>query len=507
MTQHAGSSATAGYAPSPEWASRLAGIRYRTELLIDGSWQSGPDRLEVVSPIDGAVVADIAAGDASTVDAAVRSARRAFEDGRWSGLAPADRKAILIRWSQLCHERREDLALLHALEMGKPAREARDVDMRAVVRTIQWFGEAIDKILDEIPNVPTSSVALIQREPAGVVGAVVPWNFPLTMAAWKVAPALATGCTVVLKPAEQSPLSALLLAELALEAGIPEGVLNVVNGLGHVAGRALGEHPDVDVLTFTGSTAVGRKFMEYSATSNLKRVWLELGGKGANVIFPDADLDKAASTAAWSIFYNAGQMCTAGSRLLVHESIHDDVVERVLAIAASMQPANPLAEDAPLGAVVSAEHRDTVHGMVEEGVAQSGELLSGGAPVLTDTGGAYYPPTVVDNVRPDSLLAQQELFGPVLAITTFSDEGQALALANGTPYGLASAVWTNDLSRAHRFSRRLKMGVVWVNCYEEGDLTVPFGGVKQSGFGRDKSLHALDKFLDIKTTWMELGEE
>jgi len=494
-------------APSPEWLARRQALRYPTGLLIDGSWEPGPDRMMVTSPMDGAPIGDVAIADPQAVDHAVRAARRAFDDGRWSGLAPTERKEILIRWAQLCHERREDLALLHALEMGKPAREARDVDMRAVVRTLRWFGEAIDKILDEIPNVPASTVALIQREPAGVVGAVVPWNFPLTMAAWKIAPALATGCTVVLKPAEQSPLSALLLAELGMEAGLPDGVLNVVNGFGHIAGRALGEHPDVDVLTFTGSTAVGRKFMEYSATSNLKRIWLELGGKGANVIFPDADLDKAAQTAAWSIFYNAGQMCTAGSRLLVHESIHDAIVERVLAVAGEMQPANPLAEDAPLGALVSAEHLNNVHAMVESGVQQSGDLLSGGNPVLIETGGSYYPPTVVDGVRPDSLLAQQELFGPVLAVTTFSDEAEALSVANGTPYGLASAVWTNDLSRAHRFSRGLKMGVVWVNCYEEGDLTVPFGGVKQSGFGRDKSLHALDKFFDTKTTWIELGDE
>ncbi len=495
------------YAPSPAWLARKDSLTFPTANLIAGRWTGGPDRLVVTSPIDGQPIAEVAAGDAATIGEAVAAARVAFEDGRWSGLAPSARKEVLVRWADLCHERREDLALLHALEMGKPAREARDVDMRAVVRTIRWFGEAIDKILDEIPNVDADVVALIQREPAGVVGAVVPWNFPLTMAAWKLAPALAAGCTVVLKPAEQSPLSALLLAELGQEAGLPDGVLNVVNGLGHVAGRALGEHPDVDVVTFTGSTAVGRKFLEYSAGSNIKRVWLELGGKGANVIFPDADVDKAASTAAWSIFYNAGQMCTAGSRLLVHESIHDDVVERVMAIASAMQPANPLAEDAPLGAVVSAQHRDTVHGMVETGLRESGDLLTGGAPVLTETGGAYYPPTVVDAVRADSLLAQQELFGPVLAVTTFSSETEALELANGTPYGLASAVWTNDLSRAHRFSRKLKMGVVWVNCYEEGDLTVPFGGVKQSGFGRDKSLHALDKFFDIKTTWMQLGEE
>ncbi len=493
------------FAPTPEWLARRKQITYPTGNLIAGRWGAGPERLVVTSPIDGQPVAEVAAGNAATIDEAVAAARNAFEDGRWSGLTPHARKEVLTRWADLCHERREDLALLHALEMGKPAREARDVDMRAVVRTIRWFGEAVDKILDEIPNVSSDVVALIQREPAGVVGAIVPWNFPLTMAAWKIAPALATGCTVVLKPAEQSPLSALLLAELGQEAGLPDGVLNVVNGIGHVAGRALGEHPDVDVVTFTGSTAVGRKFLEYSGQSNIKRVWLELGGKGANVIFPDADLDQAASTAAWSIFYNAGQMCTAGSRLLVHESIHDTIVEKITAIAAKMQPANPLAEDAPLGAVVSAQHMGNVHRMLEAGVKESGMLLSGGEPVLAETGGSYYPPTIVDEVRPDSLLGQQELFGPVLAVTTFSDEAQALDLANGTPYGLASAVWTNDLSRAHRFSRKLKMGVVWVNCYEEGDLTVPFGGVKQSGFGRDKSLHALDKFFDIKSTWMQLG--
>lgn len=487
-----------------DWRSLLPTFRFPTGLLIDGAWVPGATTLEVVSPIDGSVLGSVAAADAGDVDRAVASARRAFADGRWSGKAPAERKEILLRWSQLCDQHRDHLALAHALEMGKPAREAHGVDMRAVIRTLQWFGEAIDKIVDEMPNVSPDALAMVQREPAGVVGAVVPWNFPLTMAAWKIAPALVTGCTVVLKPAEQSPISALLLAELGMEAGLPDGVLNVVNGHGHVAGQALGLHPDVDVLTFTGSTDVGRRFMEYSSASNLKRVWLELGGKGANVVFPDADLDKAARTAAWSIFYNAGQMCTAGSRLLVHESVHDEVVRTVLDVAATMQPGNPLDHDVPLGGVVTHEHRDRIHAMVVNGLRESGESLTGGAPVLVDTGGAYYPPTVIDAVAPESLLAQQEVFGPVLAITTFRTEEEALALANGTPYGLASAVWTSDLNRAHRFARALKFGVVWVNCYEEGDLTVPFGGVKMSGFGRDKSLHALDKFYDIKTTWIDL---
>lgn len=487
-----------------DWRSLTPTFRFPTGLLIDGRWEQASGSLDVISPIDGALLGTVASADTSDVDRAVGAARRAFDDGRWSGKAPVERKEILLRWAHLCEANRDHLALAHALEMGKPAREAHAVDMRAVIRTLQWFGEAIDKIVDEMPHVAPEALAMVQREPAGVVGAVVPWNFPLTMAAWKLAPALVTGCTVVLKPAEQSPISALLLAELGLEAGLPDGVLNVVNGPGHITGQALGRHPDVDVLTFTGSTEVGRKFMEYSASSNLKRVWLELGGKGANVVFPDADLDKAAHTAAWSIFYNAGQMCSAGSRLLVHESVHDEVVRTVLEVASSMQPGNPLDHDVPLGSVVTHEHRDRIHSMVLSGLRESGEALTGGSPVLVDTGGAYYPPTVIDSVAPTTLLAQQELFGPVLAVTTFRTEEEALALANGTPYGLASAVWTTDLNRAHRFARSMKFGVVWVNCYEEGDLTVPFGGVKLSGFGRDKSLHALDKFYDIKTTWIDL---
>lgn len=490
---------------TPDWHSLAATVRYPTDLLIGGQWVSGPTRHEVISPIDGRVVAEVAMGDATTIDRAVASARTAFEDRRWAGMTPMDRKDVLIRWAHLATEHADQLAVLHALEMGKPAREAKAIDLRAVHRTLRWFGEAVDKTLDEMPNVADSAWAMIEREPAGVVAAITPWNFPLTIATWKIAPALAVGCSMVLKPAENSPLTALYLAQLGLEAGLPEGVLNVVNGTGAEAGHALAAHPDVDVITFTGSTATGRQVMSAAASSNLKRTWLELGGKGANLIFPEADLDRAAAMAAWSIFYNAGQMCSAGSRLLVHESVKDVVLAKVLSIAEDMQPAHPLDDAAPIGTIASARQLTMIHDIVTTGLCESGELLTGGAPVLVETGGSYYPPTVVDGVDPTTTLAQREVFGPVLAVTTFATEQQAIELANGTPYGLASAVWTTDLNRARRVSKALRMGVVWVNCYEEGDLTVPFGGVKQSGFGSDKSLHAMDKFTDLKTTWIDLS--
>ncbi len=492
-------------ATTPDWRALAARVSYPTGLFIDGASGEGALRADVVSPIDGRVVTDVAFGDAADIDRAVRSARASFEDGRWRLRSPMERKEVLVRWAQLVQDHAAELAVLTALEMGKPAREAQAIDVRACHRTLRWFGEAIDKTLDEMPHVPASSWAMIEREPAGVVGAITPWNFPLTLETWKIAPALAVGCSMVLKPAELSPLTALYVAQLGLEAGLPEGVLNVVNGAGAVAGAALASHPDVDIITFTGSTATGRAIMTAAAQSNMKRPYLELGGKGANVVFPDADLAKAAGATAWSVTYNAGQMCSAGSRLIVHESVKDEVLAMVLEHMGALTPDDPLNHDAPLGAIASARQLATIHGIVTEGLAERGELLLGGAPVRTDSGGSYYPPTVVDGLLPESLLAQREVFGPVLSVLTFRTEQEAIDIANATHYGLASALWTNDLSRTRRVAKALRMGTVWVNCYEEGDLTVPFGGVKQSGFGADKSLHAMDKFTDLKTTWIELS--
>jgi gamma-glutamyl-gamma-aminobutyraldehyde dehydrogenase len=491
--------------PYEEWRMRAARLAPRTGHHIGGSFTPSRDgaTLPVVSPRDGRTIADVAAAGAADVDAAVAAARRAFDDGPWPRLSPADRKAALLRLADLVERDRETLALLVSLEMGKPITEADGIELRALIGCLRWYAEAADKLIDESPRTGAHSLALVTREPVGVVGAVVPWNFPLTMAAWKLAPALAAGCTVVLKPAEESPLSALHLAALAAEAGLPDGVLNVVNGRGETAGRALGEHPGVDVIAFTGSTEVGRHFLRYAAGSNLKRVWLELGGKSPNIILPDApDLDAAADTAAWGIFFNAGEMCTAPSRLLVHRSIAGRVLDRIVARAESLAIGDPLDPATEMGPLVSARQRDRVLSYLKAGDADGARLRAGGSPPGGD--GYYVRPSVFDRVTPGMRIAREEIFGPVLAVLEFDDTDEAVRLANDSDYGLAAALWTSDLTTAHRVSRALRAGTVWVNCYEEGDMSVPFGGVKQSGNGRDKSLHALDKYLDLKTTWIAL---
>ncbi|MFC9670962.1 aldehyde dehydrogenase [Streptomyces sp. NPDC056949] len=489
-----------------EWLSRAKELDLSGFHHIDGADEPGGGATyAAVSPRDGQVLAQVADGGVAEVDAAVAAARRAFDAGPWPRLAPADRGRALLRLADLLEERRDSLALTVSLEMGKPITDAYDIELRAAVNTFRFYGQLADKLTDESPHTAPDALALVTREPAGVVGAVVPWNFPLTIASWKVAPALAAGCTVVLKPSENSPLSALRLGRLATEAGLPPGVLNVVTGDGPTAGRAIGLHPDVDVLAFTGSTAVGRHFLHYAADSNLKRVWLELGGKSPNIILPDApDLEKAAATAAWGIFFNQGEMCTAPSRLLVHTSVAERVTEAIVRRAGELRVGDPLDPATEMGALVGEAHLDRVLDHIGTGTSEGARLRTGGTRTLSDTGGSFLRPTVFDEVDPGMRLAREEIFGPVLSVLTFDDLDEAVALANATEYGLAAGLWTSDLSTAHQVSRALKAGTVWVNCYEEGDLTVPFGGMKQSGNGRDKSAHALEKYTELKTTWIQL---
>ncbi|MFY3140104.1 aldehyde dehydrogenase [Achromobacter xylosoxidans] len=489
------------------WQARANALTLRGQAYIDGAYVDAADgaTFAATSPIDGRKLADVAACGAADVDRAVAAARRAFEAGVWSQLAPRERKTRLVRLAQLITEHSEELALIETLDMGKPIRDALAFDLPETAHCYAWYGEAIDKRYDEIAPTGANALATVTREPLGVVAAVVPWNYPLLMAAWKVAPALAAGNSVILKPAEQSSLSALRLAALAEQAGIPAGVLNVVPGAGAVAGSALGLHPDVDCVAFTGSTATGKRFMSYSGESNLKRVWLECGGKSPHIVFEDCpDLDRAALIAALAIFSNQGEVCIAGSRLYVHDAIYDAFMEKVARHAAEMRPGNPLDPATTLGAMVDERQTRSVMARIAAGQAEGAALRIGGRQLHTDSGGFYIEPTIFDCADASSALMREEIFGPVLAAQRFHTEDEAIALANDSSYGLGAGLWTANLGRAHRLSRRLRAGLVWVNCYADGDITVPFGGVKQSGFGRDKSLHALDKYSDLKTTWIDI---
>ena len=491
-----------------DWIARAAGIQLPQGLFVDGEQRpaAGGTTRPVRSPRDGGLLTELAWAGAADADHAVAAARRAFERGPWPRLHPRERGEVLCRFAALVERHRAEIALLISLEMGKPIRTCYEIELRALIRCLRYYGELADKDAGEIPPTVDGELALVTREPAGVVAAVVPWNFPITLAGWKIAPALAAGCTVVLKTAERSPLSMQYVAALGVEAGLPRGALNVLSGDGDVVGRALGEHAGVDVLTFTGSTQVGRHFLRYAADSNLKRVYLELGGKSPNIILPDApDLDAAAATAAWAIFFNSGEMCTAGARLVVHRDVAEQVVDRIVATADDWFPADPLLPGTKMGPLVDHAHLDRVRSTIALGLEQGARLRIGGEPVLTETGGSYLAPTVLTDASPDNVVVREEIFGPVLAVQVVDDEESAVRVAGDTPYGLAAAVWTADLGAAHRISRRLRAGTVWVNCYEEGDMNVPFGGVKLSGHGRDKSRHALDEYRDLKTTWINYG--
>ena len=490
-----------------EWQARADALKIRNQAFIDGRFVDAASgrTFDCVSPIDGRVVCAVAECEQEDVDRAVVVARRVFDAGSWSESTPVYRKRTLVRFAQLIEQHGEELALLESLDMGKPVDDALAVDVAATVRCMNWTGEAIDKVYDQIAPTGRGELGMITHEPLGVIAAIVPWNFPMLMAAWKIAPALAMGNSVILKPSEKSPLSALRLAELAIEAGLPPGVLNVLPGFGKGAGEPLALHMDVDGLVFTGSTAIGKHLMQCAGRSNLKRAYMECGGKSPNIVFADApDLESAAAAAASGIFYNQGEVCTAASRLLVERSVKDRFLAMVIAAGRKMQPRHPFEPGAPMGAMVDRLQMDRVLDFIAKGSAEGATLALGGRQVMADTGGFYIEPTVFDDVAPGMCISTDEIFGPVLSAIAFDDEQEAVRIANDSPYGLAAGVWTSNLSRAHRVARKLRAGSVWVNYWDGGDMTAPFGGYKQSGNGRDKSLHAFSKYTETKATWINL---
>ena len=485
------------------WPEKADALAINTQAFINGKYldAQAQQSFECINPANGKKIADITRCQPEDLDIAVSAARNSFNNGVWAHKSNAERKAILFKVGQLIERDRAEFALLETLDMGKNIRDSFNIDVTRAVESFQWYGEALDKVYGEISPTNQGKLGTITAEPLGVVAAIVPWNFPLVMAAWKLGPALAVGNSVILKPSERSSLTAIKLAGIMKEAGLPDGVFNVLPGLGHDLGEAIGLHMDIDCVVFTGSTATGKRLMQYSGQSNMKKVYTECGGKSPNIIFDDCgDLDAVCAGSANAIFFNQGEVCVAASRLLVHNTIKEQVVEKLTVLARNMQPGDTLDPSFYMGPLVDHAHLNGVMDYVRGAKEQGAELIVGGEPILTASGGCYMPPTIFNHVSPEMTIFNEEIFGPVLAITGFDTEEEALLLANQGCYGLAAGFWTENLSRAHRVAKRLRAGSVWVNGWSAGDITMPFGGYKQSGNGRDKSLHALEKFTEQKAT-------
>ncbi len=492
-----------------DWQKKAAELTIEGRAYINGQYVDAlsGDTRPTYNPATGAKLADVANCGPEDADKAVSIARQAFESGVWSDMAPADRKMVLVRWAELIEQHAEEIALLETLDVGKPIADTTDVDVPSAARTIRWTGEAIDKVYEEISATPKGTLSLITRLPLGVVAAIVPWNFPLSTTAWKIAPSLATGNSVIVKPASNTPLTAIRIAQLASEAGLPDGVLQVLPGPGGKLGAHIANHMDIDGLTFTGSTPVGKQLMEYSGQSNLKRTFLELGGKSPNIVFADADLEQAASMAATAVFYNGGQTCTAGTRLLIEESIHDEFIAKVIEHAKDWMPGNPLDPETAMGPMVDQGQYNTVAEYVRIGQEEGCHVAFGGGRVTLGDGdnGFYHEPTIFTGVNNKHRIAQEEIFGPVMSVIPFKTAEEAVAIANDSIFGLAGAVWSKDINKALSVAEQVRVGTMGINNYFGGDITVPFGGFKQSGNGRDKSMHAFDDYTELKTTWIEFS--
>jgi gamma-glutamyl-gamma-aminobutyraldehyde dehydrogenase len=493
---------------SVDYHKGAQGLRYETRAFIDGRFVDALSgkTFATVNPATGKALAKVAEGDAADVDLAVTAARRSFEKGSWANMAPRERKKLLLRFAELIEKNLTELAIMETEDSGKPISDSLLVDLPDTVETLRWHAEAIDKIYDQMSPAPRDVVSMIVREPIGVVGAVLPWNFPLFVAMWKIAPALAGGNSLVIKPAEQTPLTALRLAALAAEAGLPEGVFNVVPGFGETAGQRIGRHMDIDCVSFTGSGEVGRYFLKYAAESNMKRIVLECGGKSPAIVMADvSDLQPVVDNIAAGILFCQGENCSAGSRLIVHEKVKDRLLEKIKPTFRSWKVGDPPETDTKIGAMIEEQHLEKVLSYVDIGKKEGAKLVLGGNRVRPESGGYFVEPTVFDSVTNSMRIAREEIFGPVLSVITFSDTEEAVKIANDTSYGLASSLYTNDLNVAHKVARALRAGTVSVNCYSEGDMAVPFGGFKESGFGgKDKSLLAHDQYTELKSIWIQL---